>query len=181
MAFKLIHNIKSKLAENNNINNFPGADSGLSYDFITNNLRELHLNCINPILEEFPDIYIASAYRCKELNKFLGGTENSQHVYGYAADIVHPNFPSSLIWNWCFQNLPTWNQLIWEFPERGDSSGGANIKCSWVHISYIVGDNTRKTSLSSNREDLHEMYAGELQTRKGKYTHTINFADENYL
>jgi hypothetical protein len=185
MAFKLIHNIVSKLADTNGINNFPGVDktpdNNLSYNFITNNIRSLHENCINLILADFPDLIIASAYRCKKLNKLLGGTENSQHVYGYAADIITPNHPSSLLWNWCYQNLPRWNQLIWEYPERGNYNGGATPKCSWVHISYIEGDNTKKTSLGSNREDLHEMYAGELQTRKGKYTHTISLADENYL
>ena len=41
MAFKIIHNIKSELAEQNNINNFPGVDAIdnpiLTYDFIIDN------------------------------------------------------------------------------------------------------------------------------------------------
>ena len=153
MAFKIIHNIKSELAEQNNINNFPGVDvnhnSTLTYDFIINNL--------------------------------LGGVENSQHIFGYAIDIVSDNFPASLIWNWCYQNLPLYNQLIWEYPERGDFNGGSNIDCSWVHISYIEGDNTKKTSLSTTRKDLHEMYASELTTQKGNFTHGINLADQNLI
>ena len=92
MAFSILHNIKSKLAEENNINNFPGVDvssnSLLTYDFIINNLRLLHQNCINPMLQEFPRLKITSAYRCKELNALLGGVENSQHIYGYAVDVV---------------------------------------------------------------------------------------------
>lgn len=185
MAFKIIHNIKSELAEQNNINNFPGVDvnhnSTLTYDFIINNLRLLHLNCINPLLADIPDIKIRSAYRCKQLNNLLGGVENSQHIFGYAIDIVSDNFPASLIWNWCYQNLPLYNQLIWEYPERGDFNGGSNIDCSWVHISYIEGDNTKKTSLSTTRKDLHEMYASELTTQKGNFTHGINLADQNLI
>ena len=185
MAFKIIHNIKSELAEQNNINNFPGVDAIdnpiLTYDFIIDNLRSLHLNCINPLLTDIPDVKIKSAYRCKQLNSLLGGVENSQHIFGYAIDIVSDNFPASLIWNWCYQNLPAWNQLIWEYPERGDFNGGANKNCSWVHISYVIGDNTKKTSLSTTRKDLHEMYASELTTQKGNFTHGINLADQNLI
>ena len=185
MAFKIIHNIKSELAEQNNINNFPGVDTIdnpiLTYDFIIDNLRSLHLNCINPLLTDIPDVKIKSAYRCKQLNSLLGGVENSQHIFGYAIDIVSDNFPASLIWNWCYQNLPAWNQLIWEYPERGDFNGGANKNCSWVHISYVIGDNTKKTSLSTTRKDLHEMYASELTTQKGNFTHGINLADQNLI
>ena len=51
-------------------------------------------------------------FNYKELNLLLGGVENSQHIYGYAIDIVSPNYPSSLLWNWCYQNLPLYHQLI---------------------------------------------------------------------
>ena len=77
--------------------------------------------------------------------------------------------------------MPLYNQLIWEYPERGDFNGGSNIDCSWVHISYIEGDNTKKTSLSTTRKDLHEMYASELTTQKGNFTHGINLADQNLI
>ena len=185
MAFNILHNIKSKLAEENNINNFPGVDVNsnptLTYNFIKNNLSLLHLNCINPMLQVFPGLRITSAYRCKELNTLLGGVENSQHIYGYAIDIVSPNYSSSLLWNWCYQNLPLYNQLIWEYPERGNFTGAEGLKHSWLHISYIEGDNIKKTSFSSIRKDLHEMYASELTTQKGNFTHGINLADENLL
>ena len=82
----------------------------------------VHSNCINPIIEAFghDNIKITSAYRSSELNRAIGGNPRSQHISGHAVDIVSKSHPSSLLWNWCFQNLPQWYQLIWEYPERGD-------------------------------------------------------------
>ena len=140
MAFNILHNIKSKLAEENNINNFPGVDVNsnptLTYNFIKNNLRLLHQNCINPMLQVFPGLRITSAYRSIELNKHLGGVPDSQHTRGYAVDLISTSHPSSLLWNFCYQNLSSFNQLIWEFPERGDFTP-SKTQFSWIHISYI--------------------------------------------
>ena len=58
--FNIKHNIISKKAEELGINNFPGIDRDkdpcLTYDFIINNLNLLHLNCIAPMLREFPQV-----------------------------------------------------------------------------------------------------------------------------
>jgi len=187
MAFNIKHNILSKKAEELGINNFPGVDKEkdpcLTYDFIVNNLNLLHWHCIRPILEEFPqdDIMIKSAYRSLALNAAITGKHNetfSQHVRGYAVDIVSKTYPPSLIWNWCYQNLPSWNQLIWEYPERGHLHP---TRTSWVHISWISGNNPKTTSVSSKREDIHEMYKKEQTIRKGDYTHNIPYAHENLI
>mgnify|MGYP003133321429 CR=1 FL=1 len=186
MAFTLLHNIKSKTAEENNINNFPGVDKDkdpcLTFDFIKNNLSRLHYYCVNPILEAFGpnNIKITSAYRCMELNYLFGGPSNSPHTRGCAIDLISTQYPSSILWNWCKQNLPNYNQLIWEFPERGNYRPNKN-QFSWVHISYIHGFNNRRKTISSKREDLHEMYAGETTTRSGNYTHNIQIAEEKLL
>lgn len=184
MAFNILHNIKSKLAEENNINNFPGVDVNsnptLTYNFIKNNLSLLHLNCINPMLQVFPGLRITSAYRCKELNTLLGGVENSQHIYGYAIDIVSPNYSSSLLWNWCYQNLPLYHQLIWEYPERG-SFTNANFDFSWIHISYVKENNPKLCSMSSKVENIHNAYINDSTIRTGNFTHNIDLADKTLL
>lgn len=36
-------------------------------------------------------IVVSSGFRCKELNKAVGGVSNSAHLQGYAADIVPAN------------------------------------------------------------------------------------------
>ena len=183
--FKRIHSIYSKIAEDQNINNYPGVDAEgyptLTSDFIFSNLQLLHTNCINPMLDAFgSSIKIISAYRSIELNNVLGGVSNSQHTRGYAVDLISLNDPTSLLWNWCFQNLTTWNQLIWEYPERGNYTD-EDQPFSWVHISYIEENNPKISSLSSEKENLHESYKNELTNRIGNYTHGITLADETLI
>ena len=183
--FKKIHSIYSKIAEDHNINNYPGVDQNtnptLTSDFIFTNLKLLHTNCINPILDEFgTSIRITSAYRSIELNKHLGGVPDSQHTRGYAVDLISTSHPSSLLWNWCFQNLSSWNQLIWEYPEKNNFTSN-DQPFSWVHISYIEGNNPKITSLSSEKENLHTSYQSELTQKIGNYTHGITSADENLI
>ncbi len=187
-GYKRIHNISSNLASSNNIDNYPGKDeywdSTLTSDFIWNNLSILHNKCITPLIEIFgDDIKIISAYRCIELNKHMGGTETSQHTKGYAIDLVSINHPSSVLFNWCKTNLPEWNQLIWEFPEKGDFISPL-YAFSWIHISYIEGNNPKTCTLSSEVDYYHNHYEEEEIepiTRRGKYTHGITFADENLI
>ena len=187
--FNIKHNIISKKAEELGINNFPGVDRDkdpcLTYDFIINNLNLLHLNCIAPMLREFPpgDLLIKSAYRSSTLNEAITGKANdfsSQHVRGYAIDIVSQGYSSSTVWNWCYQNLPTWYQLIWEYPERGDFTS-LDEPCSWVHISYVKNNNPKTASLSSKRTDLHEMYKTEKTINRGEYTHNIVHAYQQLI
>ena len=183
MAFTIKQNIMSIKAAQYGINNVPGVDKEidpcLTYNFIVNNLNALHYYCINPILDAFgkDDIFIKSAYRSMALNNIIGGNPKSGHVRGHSIDIISLNYGNATLWNWCYQNLPNYHQLIWEYPEKGGFSG-ANDDTSWVHISYIEGNFPRTSSVSSKREDIHEMYQGEKTIRKGDYTHHIKIAEQ---
>ena len=182
--FSRAHNILSQTAADNNINNYPGADRNvnplLTEETIWNNLRLVHENCINPILDAFgaENIKITSAYRCMALNKIMGGTPNSQHINGYAIDLVSIKHPSSLLWNFCFQNITSYNQLIWEFPERGDYTSPSR-PFSWIHISYIEKNNPKTSTLSTKQESLQTLYQKETTCKIGNYTHNIVYADNN--
>jgi len=185
-------NIYSQTAANKGINNVPGVDidtdDTLTYENIMGNLEALHTNCVGPILDHFNNlpgssgnsIGITSAYRSKALNAALNppGVTNSQHIRGYAIDLIYIEGESSLVFNWAIQNLPSWNQIIWEFPEKGKFPKNPP---SWVHISYIEGNNPRVMSLASDRESLHEAYKGENTLRKGSYTHGITEADQTLI
>ena len=65
--------------------------------------------------------------------------------------------------------------------EQGDFSSLYGENTSWVHISYIEGNNPRTSSLSSKREDIHEMYEGEKTLRLGDYTHNITIAEQRLI
>ena len=183
--FTRYENIYSETANANNINNFPGIDKDndplLTEGFIWHNLEQLHTYVIGPIINAFGDIAIKSSYRTKALNAILDGVENSQHTRGYAVDIISFSRPTSVIFNWCINNLPHFNQIIWEYPERGSFSGN-NIDCSWIHISYNEYNNPKTMSLSSEKESIHNFYSGENTSRVGNFTHHFtNHALETVL
>lgn len=60
---------------------------------VRNAIRALVLNVLEPLrLELGMPVHISSGYRCPELNREVGGTPDSQHVRGEAADI-YVTFP----------------------------------------------------------------------------------------
>ena len=187
--YKFGHLMKSDIAKDENVNNFPGIDEihdpCLTKKFIYGNLNLLFYHVVNPIMEAFgeTDIIITSAYRCRKLQRIMGGNLNSPHTKGQAVDITSLSRPTALLWNWCYYNLPIFNQIICEYPERGSITNNINYEglkddFSWVHVSYINGNNPKTSSISTKREDVHEMYKSDTSTRIGDYTHNIILADD---
>jgi hypothetical protein len=160
--------------------NVPGDDytpdrPDLEKDTIITNINNLMYKCVNPIKDRFPDTVITSVYRSKTLNEYIGGSSESQHMYGYASDLVSINtFESHEIFNWVIDNGLDFDQMIWEFPEKGKGVNG-----SWVHISYKSGNNRKKTTLASNNSALHERYGGTVSS--SGYQHFIKRAYPEYL
>ena len=153
--FKLKHLIYSNTAKNNSINNFPGVDNSPSQTEVVENLRSLMEIVVDPIVDIYPDLIITSGYRCITLNSRLGGSNTSQHVFGQAVDIQIPGLSTADVYNYIYYQVTGWDQLIWEYPERGGSS--------WVHVSYS-SRNRRKTTLASKSSTYHNLYGG---TRRG--------------
>ena len=160
--------------------NVPGDDytedrPDLKKDTIITNINNLMNKCVNPIKDRFPDTVITSVYRSKTLNEYIGGASESQHMYGYASDLVSINtFESHEIFNWVIDNGIDFDQMIWEFPEKGKGVNG-----SWVHISYKSGNNRKKLTLASKNSSLHARYGG-TATSAG-YQHDIIRAYPEYL
>lgn len=91
-------------------------------------LKDLAVNVLQPVrdLLNVP-VKVNSAFRSEDVNKSVGGVNNSQHRTGDAADIVPVGMN---IWE-AFRaiaksNIP-FDQLIIEKNERGNE---------WIHISY---------------------------------------------
>ena len=146
---------------NYGLNNYPGIDIDIDQSFIIENLKFLFRRCIDHIIEQFSNLELVSVYRSKHLNQMLGkNPSNSEHIYGYAADIRTPDEGNNMaLFNWCVNNLSQMNKytnLMWAFPERG--------KDSWVHISYIPNKLFENTILASENDYYHNMYEG---TRRG--------------
>lgn len=113
--------IRSQTAARLGINNTP-ADEHIV------NMALLCYHVLQPLREslEMP-VWISSGYRCPALNKAIGGSKNSQHMLGQAADIVvsgvKPFTIAEAIHN---LGLPV-DQVIVEFGR-------------WTHVSYSRKD-----------------------------------------
>lgn len=104
------------------------------------NLIALIENVLDPIREWYgKPIYVNSGYRCPELNKAVGGVNNSQHVNGQAADIdVFDEKENKKIFDYIVNYL-NFDQCLWE-------NNGA-----WIHVSYKREGGNRKQALSLNK------------------------------
>ena len=183
--FNLSQCIYSGTAVRKNISNKPGVDQNenpkLSPDFIINNIHNLMAYCVNPIKDKFPKLTITSVYRSNNLNKNIKGASlTSQHRFGYAADIVDlGGEKTSTIFNWIVNNIPEFDQVIWEDPGLGPFRGWGKAS-SWIHISYRAGNNRNKKTLFTKKlRKLHEKY-GNTPSPAG-YSHGISKANEEWL
>lgn len=86
------------------------------------NLQHLCRAVLQPARNHFGPIYIISGYRPTALNKRIGGSSNSQHITGQAADIRVPGHSPLEVARWIRDNCPEFDQVIHEFGE-------------WVHVS----------------------------------------------
>ena len=126
--FTLDELIHSDTADRLGIDNTPTSEAVSNIDdLVTNVLDNLRDGWGRPII-------VTSGYRCKELNAAVGGTRNSQHLKGQAADIVSDDFEAfrRFVRWWCKDN--EFDQCIFEH--------GGNSE--WIHISYNRGRNRRQ-------------------------------------
>lgn len=107
---------------------------------VKENLQALIDNVLDPVREWYgKPIYVNSGYRCPELNKAVGGVNNSQHVHGEAADIdVFDEKENRKIFDYIVNYL-NFDQCLWE-------NNGA-----WIHVSYKREGGNRKQVLSLNK------------------------------
>lgn len=126
--------IKSQTAIRLGIDNIPNEKQ-------LENMKLTARLCFEPARQHFNvPIGISSFFRCKELNKAIGGSETSQHCEGMAIDIdadIFGKLSNSMIFNFLRYGV-NFDQLIWEF--------GDNNNPDWVHVSFNK-DNNRKQIL----------------------------------
>ena len=125
LNFKISELIHSDRAVEKNINNMPDINS-------LDCMLELIVNCLQPIRDLIKKpMIITSGYRCKEVNKLIGGAENSQHLKGQAVDFKIQGMKPAEIVGIIKESGIEYDQLINEYD-------------SWVHVSYLKGKNRRQ-------------------------------------
>ena len=119
--FALKEFVKSNTAARLGINNNPSED-------VKKNIELLVEKILDPLRESFgKPIIVTSGYRCKELNKAVGGAAKSQHMSGEAADIRTVEDSKSAnkeLFNLIIELGLPFDQLINEH------------NYDWVHVSY---------------------------------------------
>lgn len=82
--FTLSEFFRSSTAAKNDIKNEPSPDERAT---IVRNINLLVDNVLDPVRDKFcAPVIITSGYRCPQVNKMVGGVNNSQHMSGCAAD-----------------------------------------------------------------------------------------------
>lgn len=122
----------SETAKRNGLENKPS-------NAVKKNLKKLCVDILQPLREKLGvPITVLSGYRSDKVNKLVGGSKNSQHMAGLAADIRVSNMKiKDLIEVIRELNLP-YDQLINEFG-------------SWVHVSTTDGSREPRKQVFSKK------------------------------
>ena len=130
--FQLEEFLVSGTAERDGIDMTPG-------DVVTENLQRLVTDGLQPLRDELGrGIYISSGFRPLELNKLIGGSKTSEHIYGNAADFkVMGQSPFETCELIVAMGLP-FDQIIHEFGK-------------WVH--WGMRDTLRSQQLTAHRHE----------------------------
>lgn len=123
--FDLCEFTRSESAKREGVSNMPTPEH-------LENIKTLCEKVLEPIRAKFGPINISSGYRSSDLNHFIGGSLNSDHCKGRAADIDMDGHggevTNRMIFDYIKDNLDV-DQLINEF------------NYSWIHVGYRGKDN----------------------------------------
>jgi zinc D-Ala-D-Ala carboxypeptidase len=142
--FSLAEMVKSETALRHGMENNPGPDE-------LNNLLTLCANVLQPIRDHYQKgVKVNSGYRSPDVNVRVGGSKNSDHTRGMAADIEIPGVPNAELAAYIRDNL-NYTQVLLEFHTPGIPDSG------WVHVSYDE-KNLKKQVLTAIRRDGKTVY-----------------------
>lgn len=123
--FTLEELYRSDKANELRINNVPNVTEAA-------HLKELAVNILEPVrIAVGLPIKVNSGYRGPKTNTAVGGSKTSAHLYGYAADIVCPQYGTDkefakFVRDHLIKNNIKFDQIIYEFN-------------SWVHVGVRNG------------------------------------------
>jgi zinc D-Ala-D-Ala carboxypeptidase len=142
--FTLAEMTKSETALRHGLENNPGEQELAA-------MKLLAEKVLQPVRDHFKKgVKVNSAYRHPDVNQRVGGSRNSDHTRGQAADIEIPGVANADLAAWIRDNLE-FRQLILEFYTPGIPDSG------WVHVSYVAEDN-KKEVLTATRKDGKTVY-----------------------
>jgi len=142
--FTLAEMTKSEIALRHDMDNRPGEQEIAA-------MKVLAEKVLQPVRDHFgKGVKVNSGFRHPEVNAKVGGSKNSDHCRGQAADIEIPGIPNAELAAWIRDNLE-FRQLILEFYTPGIPDSG------WVHVSFVPEDN-KKQVLTATKKDGKTVY-----------------------
>lgn len=128
--FSLIELTFSQTAISNKIDNTP-----IEFEII--NMKYLAKMILEPIRAEFGAFTPTSTFRCKKLNKMVGGAKASMHLFGYASDInLGSRELNKKLFEFIQENL-LFSELINEYPDENGCP-------KWVHVAIVKNRENEK-------------------------------------
>ena len=115
-----------------------GIDNRIPKDLLPN-VQNLIDKVLDPLREAYgKPITVNSGYRCPELNKAVGGVDNSFHLDGCAADLDTrlSKSENGKLFDYIKEHMP--------FTELGWEGNGA-----WVHVALVPGREGEKEVFSN--------------------------------
>jgi len=124
--------------------NYLVAQKGLSEQEIVLNLKNLAVNCLDPIKEKYKDTFISSGFRIDGRVR-----DEKDHGKGCAVDLVFTKTSVQEykdIAAWIYANVP-FKQILLEYEFRN----GAQNPVGWIHISLEISGsgNTSKSAMAT--------------------------------
>lgn len=139
LHFELSELVVSEIASRRGIANEPTAE-------VIENLRRLCQTVLEPLRMKLGSpVVITSGYRCAALNSAVGGSANSHHVLGRAADIVVPGMTPLAVCQIAQQMKLPCAQIIHEFGRWAHLSVGQAGVAPELLTATLVAGKTRYT------------------------------------
>lgn len=137
--FSLREMSRSATASRLGLNNTPPPEYMPNMLLVCERLEQIRANYDRPVR-------VLSCYRSPAVNAAVGGSTNSAHRFGMAADFEIPGVSNIEVARWCAENISDYDQIIYEFGETG-----------WVHIGFSRAA-PRKQLLSAVKEGGKTVY-----------------------
>lgn len=139
---KLTANFMLSEFEKSDVANYHAIDNSVRDSVVISRITLLCKKVLQPFREYLRcPVIISSGYRCRKLNELVGGVETSQHIGGYAADIVPSYYGGWMCRDiaWLVCNC-SFDQLI--------------IYPTFMHVSYVGLSSNRHQLLFSDKVDI---------------------------
>lgn len=149
---------RSQTAARRGIDNTPNTEQRKNIAYTAAQLEKIRAY----VAQKFGEpraVIVSSGFRCLTLNRAIGGSTTSAHVYGLAADFDIQGLTSpqtaKIVKEMKDKGLIDYDQLILEYPKNGNAA--------WVHIGFRVGGkNHRRQELTANRVNGKTVYSAGL-------------------